>query len=91
MNILTLHLRIINSFSFSPFLSLSLSLCLSLLYDQDGATPTYIAAQNGHVEALELLCKHGADVNKSKQASAQSRLLPLMPYMKKQSRLMRII
>jgi len=74
---------VVNEYPFSLFsyykfhlLSLSLSLCLSPLCDQDGATPTYIAAQNDHVEALELLCKHGADVNKANQASSYSRLLP---------------
>ena len=48
---------------------------LSPLCDQDGTTPVYIAAQNGHVEALELLWTHGADVNKAKQASTTSNLI----------------
>ena len=29
---------------------------------QDGATPVYIAAENGHVEALDVLIRAGADV-----------------------------
>jgi len=41
---------------------------LSPLCDQDGCTPVYIAAEKNHVEALELLCKNGADVNKARQA-----------------------
>jgi len=72
MNTLSLYFRIINF-----IISLSLSLCVfSPLDDQDGCTPAYIAAQNGHVEALELLCKNGADVNKAIKASSHSRLLP---------------
>jgi len=39
---------------------------------QEGATPALIAAENNHVEALELLCKHGADVNKARQASSET-------------------
>jgi len=42
------------------------------LNDQEGATPALIAAENNHVEALELLCKHGADVNKARQASSET-------------------
>jgi len=48
---------------------LSFAMCLSPLCVQDGCTPAYIAEKNGHVEALELLCKNGADVNKARQAS----------------------
>ena len=28
-----------------------------------GASPTFIAAQNGHADALEVLAKHRADLN----------------------------
>ena len=34
---------------------------------QTGVTPVYIAAQTNHVEALELLIKANADVNKATQ------------------------
>ena len=38
------------------------------LYErQDGATPIVIAAQKGHVECIEALARHGADVNKATQ------------------------
>ena len=30
---------------------------------QEGATPLYVAAQNNHVPALEVLIKHGAKVD----------------------------
>jgi len=47
------------------------------LHVQNGATPAHIAAQNNHIEALALLCKNGADVNKAKQViSAQPFSLP---------------
>ena len=29
---------------------------------QDGTTPVYVAAQNGHIEALDVLIRAGADV-----------------------------
>ena len=32
---------------------------------QRGWTPTYLAAQNGHVECIDALVRHGADVNKA--------------------------
>ena len=37
---------------------------------QNGATPTYIAAQEGHMECIDALVRHGADVNQAKQVSA---------------------
>jgi len=32
---------------------------------QDGATPVFIAAQNGHKECIEVLARLGGDVNKA--------------------------
>ena len=32
---------------------------------QDGATPMCVAAQEGHMECIEALARHGADVNKA--------------------------
>ena len=33
---------------------------------KDGATPLFIACQNGHVDAARLLLDNGADVNRAK-------------------------
>ena len=33
--------------------------------DQGGATPLFVAAQNGHVDNVEVLLKHGAAVDKA--------------------------
>ena len=38
--------------------------------EQDGETPTYVAASNGHVECIEMLARHGADVNEADEVSA---------------------
>ena len=38
-----------------------------LLMTQDGATPLYIASQNGHHRTAELLLAKGADVNQASQ------------------------
>ena len=38
--------------------------------EQDGITPTYIAAQMGHVKCIDVLVRHGADVNKATRVSA---------------------
>ena len=37
--------------------------------EQGGVTPTYVAAQNGHVACIEVLARHGADVNKAMRVS----------------------
>jgi len=37
----------------------------AVLCPQDGATPTYIAAQHGHTDCIEVLARRGADVNKA--------------------------
>ena len=36
---------------------------------QDKATPVYVAAQKGHVEALSLLISEGADINAADKVS----------------------
>ena len=36
---------------------------------QDGATPVFIAAQKGHVEALSMLISAGADINIANKVS----------------------
>ena len=46
--------------------------CVRDVDEQNGATPTYIAALNGHVECIDALVRHGADVNKAKQVSASA-------------------
>ena len=58
--------HVYNLISTSPMI-LSLFLPPSPSPSQGGATPVYIAAQNNHVAALELLIKANADVNKAKQ------------------------
>jgi ankyrin repeat protein len=40
---------------------------LFLLHVQDGTSPLYIAAQSGHVEAINVLIKAGAQVNLQKE------------------------
>ena len=37
---------------------------------QNGWTPTFVAAFKGHVECIEALVRHGADVNKATAVSA---------------------
>ena len=44
---------------------------------QDKATPVYIAAENGHVEALSILISAGADFN---AANKVSNILPTAVY-----------
>ena len=39
---------------------------------QDGATPTFTAAQEGHVECIEVLARHGADVDQAIPVSVES-------------------
>jgi ankyrin repeat protein len=36
---------------------------------QDGATPLYVAAQNGHLEVCKMLLDKGADVGKGMNVS----------------------
>jgi len=39
---------------------------------QDGVTPIFIAAQNGHKECIEVLAGLGGDVNKAETVSVKS-------------------
>ena len=36
---------------------------LSILYIQDGATPLYMASQDGHTTTVDVLLRNGADPN----------------------------
>ena len=36
-----------------------------LVGGQNGATPTYVAAWNGHLECIKVLARYGADVTKA--------------------------
>ena len=40
--------------------------------NQNGTTPTFAAAENGHVECIEALVRHGADVNQAMPVSVES-------------------
>ena len=40
---------------------------------QDGATPVFIAAQNGHIEALDVLIRAGGDVKAARTVSREGR------------------
>ena len=54
--------------------------CLTVFL-QDGMTPAYIAAENGHVEVLALLRDAGADLNapaKVKEAQPQHHPSPFL-------------
>jgi ankyrin repeat protein len=53
---------------FSSFLSISHT--FSFLLFKAGFTPVYIAAENGHTEALRVLICAGGDPNKAKVVSA---------------------
>ena len=39
-------------------------------WSQEGATPTFIAAQHGHAGCIEALARLGADVNQAKTVRA---------------------
>jgi len=38
---------------------------------QDGASPIYVAAENGHQECIEVLAGLGGDVNKAETVSVE--------------------
>ncbi|CAI8023892.1 Ankyrin-2, partial [Geodia barretti] len=40
-----------------------ISLCHTFSYTQNGATPLYVACQNGHKQTVDVLLKNGANVN----------------------------
>ena len=42
----------------------------------DGATPLFMAAQNGHAACAEVLLKHGAAVDKARHCFVQCPLAP---------------
>ena len=42
----------------------------NVLYLQDGATPLYIACQNGHLPVVERLIAAKADVNRQRKVSS---------------------
>ena len=46
-----------------------ISLCHTFSYTQDGATPLYVACQNGHTQTVDVLLKNGANVNLSRTVS----------------------
>jgi len=50
---------------------------LLVLCPQDGATPTYIAAQHGHTDCIEVLARRGADVNKATKVRVCARMCVL--------------
>ena len=46
-----------------------ISLCHTFSYTQDGATPLYMACQNGHKQTVDVLLKNGAIVNLTRTVS----------------------
>ena len=40
-------------------------------HEQEGATPTHVAARKGHVDCIEALVRHGADVNMAGKVSVE--------------------
>ena len=53
-----------------PWVHITLCFCyLTCTCMQDKMTPVFMAAQNGHVEALSLLISAGADVNLARKVS----------------------
>ena len=66
-------------YTHTKFVGFTASHCL-----QNGATPAFIAAENGHVEVLALLRDAGADLNAPHKVKAQPLphplALPVSPY-----------
>ena len=46
-----------------------ISLCHTFSYTQDGATPLYVACQDGHKQTVDVLLKNGAIVNLTRTVS----------------------
>ena len=46
-----------------------ISLCHTFSYTQNGATPLYVACQNGHKQTVDVLLKNGANVNLTRTVS----------------------
>ena len=52
---------------FSDHSLLCVCICGSCWIPQDGATPLFVSAQEGHKEVVEVLLQNGADVNAAKK------------------------
>ena len=49
-----------------------LSCYLCIVISQDGATPLWMASQNGHSSIVDLLLRHGGDPNIADEVSSTS-------------------
>ena len=59
--------RILCTICFLTIFFLCICICWTCLISQDGATPLYISAQNGHKDVVEILLRNGAEVNAAKK------------------------
>ena len=50
-----------------------MSTCITCLFIvvQDGATPLFMASQNGHTNVVDVLLRHGADPNLADHVSIE--------------------
>ena len=46
---------------------------------QNGATPLFVAAFNGHVDVVKALLEHGADADKAEQVAGPHAYSPSLP------------